>query len=111
MDFETRRLQARTRLDAIDPHRRPGGVEADPKRREWFEAVYRLAGATPPACPGAISSRTLCSRNGSQRRGRSKAFARSQIEALAVDGLTSRALEAQETAKGPHWRAVFEGSA
>ncbi|HXY57511.1 MAG TPA: hypothetical protein VEH76_02925 [Methylocystis sp.] len=43
MDFETRRLQARTRLDAIDPHRRPGGVEADPKRREWFEAVYRLA--------------------------------------------------------------------
>jgi 2-polyprenyl-3-methyl-5-hydroxy-6-metoxy-1,4-benzoquinol methylase len=42
-DFATRREAARARLDAIDPHRQEGGVEADPLRRDWFEAVYRLA--------------------------------------------------------------------
>ena len=39
-DFATRRAAARARLDAIDPHVRPGGREADPLRRDWFEAVY-----------------------------------------------------------------------
>jgi 2-polyprenyl-3-methyl-5-hydroxy-6-metoxy-1,4-benzoquinol methylase len=42
-DFDERRAQARARLDALDPHKRLGGGEADPKRRDWFEAVYRLA--------------------------------------------------------------------
>jgi 2-polyprenyl-3-methyl-5-hydroxy-6-metoxy-1,4-benzoquinol methylase len=42
-DFATRREAARARLDAIDPHRRKGGLDADPLRRDWFEAVYRLA--------------------------------------------------------------------
>ena len=35
---------------------------------------------------------------------------RSQVEALAVGGLSPPALEAPETAKGPHWRAVFAKS-
>lgn len=42
-DFAARRDAARARLDAIDPHRQEGGADADPLRREWFEAVYRLA--------------------------------------------------------------------
>ncbi len=42
-DFAARREAARARLDAIDPHRQAGGAEADPLRRDWFEAVYRLA--------------------------------------------------------------------
>ena len=42
-DFAERRAQARARLDAIDPHMRAGGAEADPKRKDWFEAVYALA--------------------------------------------------------------------
>ncbi|ARN81657.1 class I SAM-dependent methyltransferase [Methylocystis bryophila] len=42
-DFAARRDAARARLDAIDPHRREGGADADPLRRDWFEAVYRLA--------------------------------------------------------------------
>jgi len=42
-DFAGRRDAARARLDAIDPHKRDGGVDADPLRRNWFEAVYRLA--------------------------------------------------------------------
>ena len=42
-DFARRRDAARKRLDAIDPARQHGGALADPKRREWFEAVYALA--------------------------------------------------------------------
>jgi 2-polyprenyl-3-methyl-5-hydroxy-6-metoxy-1,4-benzoquinol methylase len=42
-EFAARRAAARVRLDAIDPHKREGGAEADPLRRDWFEAVYRLA--------------------------------------------------------------------
>lgn len=52
-DFAERRAKAREALDAIDPHRRPGGVEADPKRREWFEAVYERAGDDPAGVPWA----------------------------------------------------------
>jgi SAM-dependent methyltransferase len=52
-DFALRRAAARARLDAIDPHRRPGGVEADPKRRNWFEAVYDLASDDPAGVPWA----------------------------------------------------------
>ena len=42
-DFATRREAARARLDAIDPHKKEGGLDAVPLRRDWFEAVYRLA--------------------------------------------------------------------
>jgi len=52
-DFANRRARARDRLDAIDPHKRPGGVDADPKRVEWFEAVYELAGDDPAGVPWA----------------------------------------------------------
>lgn len=52
-DFADRRARARARLDAIDPHKRPGGAEADPYRREWFEAVYDLAGDDPAGVPWA----------------------------------------------------------
>ena len=225
VDFATRRMQARAKLDAIDPHKRPGGVEADPKRREWFEAVYSLAegdaagvpwanlephpllanwlttqgslegvraldvgcglgdnaealagaGADvvafdfveqavgwarerfrgsavlyqqadlfspPPEWRGAFDLVHECytlqalpeallpqaasalalfvaaggrllviaraREEGQEMAGPPWPLAKSQIEALAVDGLTLRALEAQDTARGPHWRAVFE---
>ncbi len=52
-DFAERRAKARARLDAIDPHKRPGGVEADPYRRAWFEAVYELAGDDAAGVPWA----------------------------------------------------------
>ncbi len=52
-DFADRRARARARLDAIDPHKRAGGAEADPYRREWFEAVYELAGDDPAGVPWA----------------------------------------------------------
>lgn len=52
-DFDARRAKARERLDAIDPAKRCGGAEADPMRREWFEAVYALAGDDPAAVPWA----------------------------------------------------------
>jgi 2-polyprenyl-3-methyl-5-hydroxy-6-metoxy-1,4-benzoquinol methylase len=52
-DFADRRAKARARLDAIDPHKRAGGAEADPYRREWFEAVYELAGDDPAGVPWA----------------------------------------------------------
>lgn len=52
-DFGERRARARARLDAIDPHKRAGGVEADPQRREWFEAVYVLADGDPAGVPWA----------------------------------------------------------
>jgi SAM-dependent methyltransferase len=41
-DFAQRREASRKRLDAIDPARR-GEPLADPKRQQWFEAVYELA--------------------------------------------------------------------
>jgi 2-polyprenyl-3-methyl-5-hydroxy-6-metoxy-1,4-benzoquinol methylase len=52
-DFAERRARARVKLDAIDPHKRAGGVDADPHRREWFEAVYELAGDDPAGVPWA----------------------------------------------------------
>ncbi|MBG0797975.1 class I SAM-dependent methyltransferase [Methylocystis sp. L43] len=52
-DFAERRAKARERLDAVDPHKRPGGIEADPMRREWFEAVYALAEDDPAGVPWA----------------------------------------------------------
>jgi len=52
-DFADRRARAREKLDAIDPHKRPGGVAADPRRVEWFEAVYELAGDDPSGVPWA----------------------------------------------------------
>jgi len=52
-DFAERRARARSTLDAIDPHKREGGAAADPHRREWFEAVYALAGDDPAGVPWA----------------------------------------------------------
>lgn len=52
-DFAERRSRARQTLDAIDPHKRVGGAQADPKRRDWFEAVYELAGDDPAGVPWA----------------------------------------------------------
>jgi 2-polyprenyl-3-methyl-5-hydroxy-6-metoxy-1,4-benzoquinol methylase len=52
-DFAERRGRARERLDAIDPHKREGGVAADPLRKGWFEAVYELAGDDPAGVPWA----------------------------------------------------------
>jgi 2-polyprenyl-3-methyl-5-hydroxy-6-metoxy-1,4-benzoquinol methylase len=52
-DFAERRARARERLDALDPHKLPGGIDADPRRQEWFEAVYALAEDDPAAVPWA----------------------------------------------------------
>lgn len=52
-DFAERRALAREKLDAIDPHKRAGGIEADPQRKEWFEAVYALAKDDPAGVPWA----------------------------------------------------------
>jgi SAM-dependent methyltransferase len=52
-DFAARRAKARERLNAIDPHMTPGGVEADPLRRGWFEAVYALSEGDPAKVPWA----------------------------------------------------------
>lgn len=52
-DFADRRATARARLDALDPHKRPGGAAEDPYRRAWFAAVYALAGDDPAAVPWA----------------------------------------------------------
>lgn len=38
-----RRAEARRRLDAIDPAKQPGATLKDPKRKDWFEAVYALS--------------------------------------------------------------------
>jgi SAM-dependent methyltransferase len=46
-----KRAAARKRLDAIDPAMQPGGAEADPYRRAWFEAVYALAEHDPANVP------------------------------------------------------------
>lgn len=53
VDFAARRARARERLNAIDPHMTPGGVEADPLRRGWFEAVYALSEGDPAGVPWA----------------------------------------------------------
>lgn len=52
-EFGDRRARARERLDAIDPHMREGGAEADPQRKGWFEAVYELADNDPAGVPWA----------------------------------------------------------
>jgi SAM-dependent methyltransferase len=52
-DFAGRRAAARQRLDALDPHKRDGGISADPFRRGWFEAVYDLAEDDPACVPWA----------------------------------------------------------
>jgi SAM-dependent methyltransferase len=49
--FEERRKAAREKLDAIDPAKASGG--GDPYRRDWFNAVYELAGDDPAAVPWA----------------------------------------------------------
>ncbi len=50
-DKARRRAAARERLDAIDPAKQPGGAEQDPRRRDWFEAVYALAEGDPVNVP------------------------------------------------------------
>lgn len=52
-DFAERRARAREKLDALDPHKRSSAIEADPKRRSWFETVYTLAEDDPAAVPWA----------------------------------------------------------
>jgi 2-polyprenyl-3-methyl-5-hydroxy-6-metoxy-1,4-benzoquinol methylase len=49
--FDERRKAAREKLDAIDPAKAAGG--GDPYRRDWFNAVYELAGDDPAAVPWA----------------------------------------------------------
>ncbi|WP_244532047.1 class I SAM-dependent methyltransferase [Methylocapsa palsarum] len=53
-----RRAQARKTIDALDPAMRlaeapAAGPLADPRRRDWFEAVYALAKGDPAAVPWA----------------------------------------------------------
>jgi SAM-dependent methyltransferase len=58
--FAARRAAARQRLDAIDPAKTPQGVGRDPQRREWFEAVYELAGDDPAGVPwGSLAPHPL----------------------------------------------------
>jgi SAM-dependent methyltransferase len=56
-DFAARRAEARKALDAIDPamRKRETGPDNsfDPKRREWFEAVYARAQDDPARVPWA----------------------------------------------------------
>lgn len=54
-DFAARRALARKRLDAIDPAKNPDarGRLDDPYRRDWFRAVYDLAGGDEAAVPWA----------------------------------------------------------
>lgn len=52
-EFLARRDAARKRLDAIDPHMTQGGAAADPKRKDWFEAVYDLADGDAAGVPWA----------------------------------------------------------
>ncbi|WP_245257476.1 class I SAM-dependent methyltransferase [Methylocapsa acidiphila] len=54
--FAARRAKAREELDAIDPAKNPellNAAPADPLRRDWFEAVYRLAQNDPARVPWA----------------------------------------------------------
>lgn len=58
--FVARRAAARQRLDAIDPAKTPEGVDLDPQRRDWFEAVYELAGDDPAGVPwGSLAPHPL----------------------------------------------------
>lgn len=50
-EFAARRAAARKRLDAIDPAK--AGTPHDPYRRDWFRAVYELAGDDPACVPWA----------------------------------------------------------
>ena len=52
-EFQSRRDAARKRLDAIDPHMAEGGAAADPRRKDWFEAVYDLAEGDAAGVPWA----------------------------------------------------------
>lgn len=49
-DFWRRRAFARERLDAIDPAKQGRALE-DPRRKDWFSAVYELAGADAAKVP------------------------------------------------------------
>jgi 2-polyprenyl-3-methyl-5-hydroxy-6-metoxy-1,4-benzoquinol methylase len=51
-EFAARRAQARQELDAIDPAMQ-GKANADPLRRDWFEAVYARAANDPARVPWA----------------------------------------------------------
>jgi SAM-dependent methyltransferase len=57
-EFAARRAQARKVIDALDPAMKLDGDAlaeplADPRRRDWFEAVYALAAGDPAAVPWA----------------------------------------------------------
>jgi SAM-dependent methyltransferase len=54
-----KRAAARQKLDAIDPAMQPGGAEADPYRRAWFEAVYALADNDPVNVPWGNAAHPL----------------------------------------------------
>jgi SAM-dependent methyltransferase len=54
-----KRAAARKKLDAIDPAMQPGGAEADPYRRAWFEAVYALADNDPVNVPWGNAAHPL----------------------------------------------------
>ncbi len=51
--FFARRNAARARLDAINPHLKPGGEPSDPLRDHWYGTIYDLAGDDPAAIPWA----------------------------------------------------------
>jgi SAM-dependent methyltransferase len=50
-DQAAKRAAARKRLDDIDPAKNEGSTLKDPKRREWFEAVYALSEGDPANVP------------------------------------------------------------
>lgn len=52
-EFIERRAAARRRLDALNPHLRPGGDGTDPTHSRWFEQVYDLAGDDAANIPWA----------------------------------------------------------
>jgi len=52
-DFATRRAEARSALDALDPAMQADTPDFDPLRREWFETVYARAGGDPACVPWA----------------------------------------------------------
>jgi len=52
-DFIARRNAARARLNAVNPHLKPGGDAADPTRVNWFSYVYDSADDDPAKIPWA----------------------------------------------------------
>jgi 2-polyprenyl-3-methyl-5-hydroxy-6-metoxy-1,4-benzoquinol methylase len=52
-DFIARRNAARARLDAMNPHLKPGGDVSDLTRVDWFSTVYDVAGDDPANIPWA----------------------------------------------------------